>query len=488
MSTLWHLILIVAVRSCFAAAPHFEIQVVDSETGRGVPCVELETVNHIRYVTDSAGRIAYHEPGHEGQSVFFTPRSHGYEFAKDGFGMTGVRLKITPGGKETIKARRLNFAERLYRSTGEGIYRDTLLLGYPAPIAQPLLNANVAGQDSIQRVIFRGKVHWFWGDTPYVSYPLGNFRMSGAVSDVPSNGGLDPSIGINYRYFTGADGSARGMFPIKPEGDLIWADGFLVITNRGEETMLAHFQRLKGLSQPLGRGLAIYNSVKEEFELLKELSLDEKWRFPHGHPIRRDGYFLFGGNFPTVRVRTEFDAITNQGAYEAWSCLPEGGSLNSKQVVTYRWTKNAPPTGNKEEKSLIDAGVLKPEQAHFQPRDLQSGRVVQMHAGTVNWNAWRKKWIMIASEIGGSSMLGEIWYSEADEPTGPWKSARKIVTHDKYSFYNPAHHPFFDQEDGRIIYFEGTYTAEFSGSHTFTPRYDYNQIYYRLDLAKAALP
>src|SRR5262249_27780862 len=53
-----------------------------------------------------------------------------------------------------------------------------------------------------------------------------------------------------------------------------------------------------------------------------------------------------------------------------------------------------------------------------------------------------------------------------------------------------AQHPFFDQDGGRRIYFEGTYTAEFSGSHEKTPRYDYNQIMYRLDLAdpRLALP
>jgi hypothetical protein len=33
-----------------------------------------------------------------------------------------------------------------------------------------------------------------------------------------------------------------------------------------------------------------------------------------------------------------------------------------------------------------------------------------------------------------------------------------------------------------VIYFEGTYTQTFSGNPEATPRYDYNQIMYRLDL------
>jgi hypothetical protein len=130
---------------------------------------------------------------------------------------------------------------------------------------------------------------------------------------------------------------------------------------------------------------------------------------------------------------------------------------------------------------------MKREEAQFLPVDIETGKAIQLHSGSVNWNPWRKKWISIAVQILGSSMLGEVWYSEADSPIGPWPKARKIVTHGKYSFYNPAHHSFFDRENGRIIYFEGTYTADFSGSPIKTPRYDYNQVMYRLDLADARI-
>ena len=43
---------------------------------------------------------------------------------------------------------------------------------------------------------------------------------------------------------------------------------------------------------------------------------------------------------------------------------------------------------------------------------------------------------------------------------------------------------------GRVIYFEGTYVNTFSGNPEKTPRYDYNQIMYKLDLAdeRLALP
>ncbi|HEY2759491.1 MAG TPA: dockerin type I repeat-containing protein, partial [Pirellulales bacterium] len=101
----------------------------------------------------------------------------------------------------------------------------------------------------------------------------------------------------------------------------------------------------------------------------------------------------------------------------------------------------------------------------------------------------RKSWIMIGTESYGDSFLGEVWFSEAPTPEGPWINAIKVATHndgstDDYSYYNPTQHPFFDQEDGRIIYFDGTYSDTFSGNSNPTPLYDYNEMMYRLDLAK----
>src|SRR5262245_51195592 len=115
------------------AARPYAIEVVDDQTGRGVPLVELTTTSGVTYITDSAGLVAFDEPGLMNQRVFFAVKSHGYEFRKDGFGMPGVGLDITPGGSTQIKIKRLNIAERLYRVTGGGIYRDSVLLGREAP-------------------------------------------------------------------------------------------------------------------------------------------------------------------------------------------------------------------------------------------------------------------------------------------------------------------------------------------------------------------
>ena len=103
-------------------------------------------------------------------------------------------------------------------------------------------------------------------------------------------------------------------------------------------------------------------------------------------------------------------------------------------------------------------------------------------------NAYRQRWVLIAVQYGGKpSFLGEVWYSEASAPVGPFLHAVKIATHDHYSFYNPTQHPFFDEDGGRRIYFEGTYASTFSGRKDRTPHYDYNQILYRLDLSDPRL-
>src|SRR5207244_539555 len=131
-----------------------------------------------------------------------------------------------------------------------------------------------------------------------------------------------------------------------------------------------------------------------------------------------------------------------------------------------------PPLAVADEAKLIAAGKIKPDEARWQLLDRAGGKTIQLHAGSVAWNVYRQRWIMIAVQIMGTSHLGEVWYAEADTPVGPWSPAVKVATHDRYSFYNPKHQPLFDKEGGRFIFFEGTYAHTFSGNPDATPRYD----------------
>ncbi len=483
---------------------YFGIEVLDQDTGRGVPMVELETTSGVRYDTDSNGLIAFYEPGLMDRKVWFAVSAHGYEFAPDGFGLRGAALQTRPGVVAQLKVKRLNIAERLYRVTGQGIYRDTVLLGRKAPIAEPFLNAEVTGQDSVMNALYRGKLYWFYGDTTRVAYGLGNFAMSGATTELP--GKLDPSVGFDLHYFTGKDGFARPMASMAGEG-VVWLSGLVVLPGpTRQERMLAWFQRRRGLGAVLENGFVAYNDREEKFENLKEAPL-EPTLFPIGcafQPERQDGpgYIYFTAPYPAVRVKADWGSYLDLGSYEAYTCLsPQTRYENAEAAklerdaggrLVWGWKKNTPALKPQQQEELVSAGKMKREESPFRLCDADSGKPILINSCSVYWNEFRRRYVLIACQVFGATMLGEIWYSEAGRPEGPWGPARKIITHankknDAHDFYNPTQHRFFDQAGGRVIYLEGSYVNTFSGNHHPTPYYEYNQIMYRLDLSDPRL-
>ena len=196
--------------------------------------------------------------------------------------------------------------------------------------------------------------------------------------------------------------------------------------------------------------------------------------------------------FPLGRVRADEKHVTDASACEAFTCLVPGAREAGADTkldraadgkLIYAWKADTAVLGYDAQQALIAAGKLKPEEVLTPLRDVETDAPIHSHGGSVFWNAYRQRWVMISGQAGGtSSYLGELWFAEADTPVGPWVYARKIVTHDHYTFYNPTQHPFLDGDGGRLIYFEGTYTDTYSGNADLTPRYNYNQIMYRLAL------
>jgi hypothetical protein len=509
----WQTLLVACVSStlpCFASqvdspspSLYFGIEVVDEDTSRGVPMVELLTTSGIRLYTDSSGLVAFYEPGVMNQKVWFGVSAHGYEFPADGFGLRGVSLMPKPGVIERLKIKRINIAERLYRTTGQGIYRDTVLLGRKPPIAEPLINAAVTGQDGILTAPYRGKLYWFYGDTSRLSYGLGNFAMSGATTALPEK--LDPSRGFDLKYFTNQEGFVRGMAPMQGEG-VVWLSGLVVLPDTsGQERMLAWFQRRRGLGAVLENGFVVYNDRKDVFEKNRTEAVDTPL-YPTGYPfnVKVDGaeYIYFTAPYPALRVKADWQSYLNPSSYEGYTCLKEGTRYDGKQEaqldpdrdgkLLWAWKRGTPPLDAKQQEELISIGRLKRDESPFRLQDASSRKPIVLNNCSCFWNAYRRRFIMIASEVLGASVLGEVWYAEADRPEGPWVSATKIITHankknDPHDFYNPTQHPFFDQEGGRVIYLEGSYVNTFSGNPQQTPYYEYNQIMYRLDLADPRL-
>jgi hypothetical protein len=206
-------------------------------------------------------------------------------------------------------------------------------------------------------------------------------------------------------------------------------------------------------------------------------------------------YVYFCHPHPLVRVRANPASLANLAEYEAYTCLKPGSRISDAQVdrdadgkIRYAWKTNTPIVGPVEQKKLVADKKLRSNEGLLQLADRETGKPVIAHHGSVCWNEFRKRWVMITVEIGGTtSHLGEVWYAEAETPLGPWAYAVKVVTHNKYSFYNPKQHAMLDQNGGRTIFFEGTYTHTFSGNTDQTPRYEYNQVMYRLDLDDARL-
>jgi len=468
----------------------FAIRVVDAETGRGVPLVELETVNHLRFYTDSNGTVAFREPGLMGRQIFFHVRSHGYEYPKDSFGYRGVRLKTTPGTEAVLKLKRLNIAERLYRVTGAGIYRDNRLLGRSAPIKQPLLNGMVFGSDSVVTAVYRGKLHWFWGDTNRPSYPLGNFHVPFATSLLPGQGGLDPGLGVNLTYAVGKNGFAKEAAKMPGKGPT-WIDGLVVLPDKNQRPrLLAQYVKIKSPLTVYERGVVQFNDERQQFGHRATFSKAVPL-YPHGHPFLHraaDGqeYVYFAGGMPLVRVRASLASYLDPSQYETYTFLPAGSGSdvqrNPDGSLKFEWRGGQPKLDLKQVNKLIAEKRIRAGESPVHLIDIETGKPVLTQQGSVYWNDHRQRWVMIISQSFGSSMLGEIWFAEASRPEGPWVYARKIVTHNDYSFYNPKQHPYFAKDGGRTLFFEATYTSTFSGNKHPTPLYDYNQIMYRLEL------
>ncbi len=328
--------------------------------------------------------------------------------------------------------------------------------------------------------------------------------MSGATTALPQQ--LDPAVGFDLHYFTNKDGFVKAMAPLKGEG-VVWLSGLVVLPDAsGRQRMLAWFQRRRGLGAVLENGFMAYEDDKQVFEKLKDEPVDPPL-YPTGYPSSTKGedgqeYLYFTSPYPALRVRATWQSYQDLSKYEGYTCLKTGTRYSGKDKtelernaqggLVWGWKRGTPPLDAKQQQELEQAGRINREESPFRLQDAAAGTPIVLNNCSCFWNQYRKRYIMIASEVLGATVLGEVWYSEAERPEGPWTRACKIITHadkknDAHDFYNPTQHPFFDQEGGRIIYLEGSYVNTFSGNAGQTPYYEYNQIMYRLDLSDSRL-
>lgn len=460
----------------------FWVTVLDGRTGNPLPLAELRNGNNV-WVTDSAGGIALHDLSLLGQTADFSLRSHGYEAQE------GLRMTIRAGESTVLRLIPRNFAERLYRVTGGGIYADSTLLGLSTPTKSPLLAGLVLGQDSVQTTVYKGQIFWIWGDTNRPSYPLGNFRASGARSDLPSAGGLDPAIGVDLRYFVGADGFAKEMAPDRtvPGKGVTWLGGLLALSEEGKESLYATYGKYENL-KPVEEGMLKYDDAQEVFVKLRAFGSSDLVR-PSGHPffaVHDTRRYVYYQN--QVRIPAQGAALADPSVYESFTARKSDGSIDRTQegAIRYEWRRGVTRITEDD----VKAGLLRAEEALLNKGwDAATGEPLSFHENSdVEWNEFRGRYAGIfLQNFGKTSLVGEIYYAEGDTPMGPFVYGRKVVSHDVYNCYNPRHHPFFDQEGGRRIFFECSFTSIFTNLKELTPRYDYNQMMYRLKLDDPAL-
>ena len=229
------------------AGKYFMITVLDKDTRRGVPLVELKTTNGQRFYTDSQGRIAFYEPDLMNQKITFSVFSHGYECPPDLPGNSGISLTAIPGASSSVDITRVNIAERLYRITGQGIYAESAKLGLPIPIRHQALNGKVLGQDTFIETQYKEKLYWFWGDTEGPAQFNG--KASGATSELPTQGGLDPSVGVELSYFVDSSGFCK---PICPFGGptLVWIQWLVTLRDNNGEHLYALYKCINRDGKP----------------------------------------------------------------------------------------------------------------------------------------------------------------------------------------------------------------------------------------------
>jgi len=425
--------------------------VVEKGSGWPVPLVELRTTHNVRLVTDNAGVIALDLPECMGRDTWFDVIGHGYEIPKDGFGYRGVRLRPEPGKTLKVEVTRTIIAKRLGRLTGAGLFAESQKLGQDLDWPE----SGVFGCDSVQNAVHRGKLYWAWGDTTMPNYPLGIFDMSSATTHVQPLKAFQPPLRLKFDDFVDAKGRPRAVAKMPGRGPT-WVSGYVNLPDHtGAERLVGTYVKVKPPLEAYQVGLCVWNDDTANFEQLRVLwtksdASPKQPPAPEGHPLfwkdpQGKRWVLFGNPLPALRCPATFEAWQDPSTWE----------------------------------------VLKPQATLSSASD---GKPVTPHTGSIAWNPFRKRYVNVfMQKFGHPSAFGELWYAEADSPTGPWGKAVKILTHENYTFYNPRLHPEFTPADSPILIFEGTYTAEFANHAQPTPRYNYNQILYRLDLDDPAL-
>jgi hypothetical protein len=232
--------------------------------------------------------------------------------------------------------------------------------------------------------------------------------------------------------------------------------------------------------------MLIYDDANERFVDGVDFDLeapDSLWPHENAFVVRHGDSAWVQYHVP-VRIPATSEALLSPALYERFSPFsdadPSAVERDDAGRAVYRWRGGGIPFATLEDAALAPADRL---DGHVV--DVATAEAFEVHEnGSTERNEYLGRWTRL---ITPTWALGETWVAISDTPMGPWVYATRVVTHQQYSFYNPRHHRELDGEHGRRMRFEGTYTTLFSGNPDPTPRYDYNQVMYAVDVERAEL-
>jgi len=339
----------------------------------------------------------------------------------------------------------------LGRITGTGIFGESQRLGGETRWRE----SGIMGCDSVLVARHDGRLYWAWGDTHLPGRRLGLFHTSSATTELHPLDRFEPPVRLSYKYFSDPEGRPRNVAHMPGSGPT-WLSGYVSLPDaRGRPRLVATYVKIEPPLTPYERGLCVWDEGEEKFERLEVLwrktdETPEPPPAPVGHPVfwtdtsgRR--WVLFGSPFPSMKCPATFEAWCDPATWQA---------IEPQEKVP----------------AVADGKPIVPDR------------------GSIAFSGYRSTWVCVFTQrFGKPSPLGEIWYAESEEPTGPWGHAVKITTHNNYTFYNPRLHPELTPTNSPVLLYEATYARQFAKHPQATPRHDYNQVLYRLDLDDPAL-
>jgi len=361
---------------------------------------------------------------------------------------------------------------------------------------------------------FKGNLFWTFGDTACPRSARQDncdgtgMHTVGAVSCIPGEeeGEVERKTSCrasdppNLTYFTenasialtqalsggGVWPSPKPMAPFAPLGENTWVAALSVI-HRGtpHEALYANYVKNPGDGNgPITvQGMARWNESSSKFDQVSIWPLNSTISLNGAHTVEKispkdqltlGGYILYSNG---VRVPATEEALSQYSAFE-----------------------RVPPAAPAPQGVSASKG---PGDSPARP----ASQYDQLGAN-VNWNAWTGRYITVGVTSAGAP--GDVFVAFSNELNGPWRNGTSVASHQNSnsSCYNPLHLTHFDLEGGRIIHIACTFTAMWSsgpnapnvwttclvglaggkGCAPVVPRYEYNNIVYRVDLAQLTAP